>query len=342
MAVLGSFYGLESRSLTSDRLYKIFVSEQMLACAYVAGQFYDEGAAARQLQSAGIFMWPLVRKWLAQRKEREQLYDSEDPFSPLFLHLDPRNLQITRSDLIQIRLDRRLLSGKVRGVLNAGSITVTLENQSFRKWILVNDQNTDDVLALLQKFWPDTETIGTSPVTVTRSATEAGEVLEYSNRRRRYRLDDLGIWECDLTGEPLRFIDWADLRSIRPEKFCSASGLAIRVKLPPPWHKTFFRQVEQRWHIKCPPAWEQDQLRRAVVIRRVFRIWLPLFFWALPLIAWLPCLALGFPPQAAQLELTAFRTTIMAGVITVLCWSFDFFVLRKLPVLPVGAEEVSV
>jgi hypothetical protein len=341
MAALGSFYGLEPRWLRPDRLYKIFVSEHMLACAYVAGQFYDNEAAGRQLQSAGIFMWPLVRKWLAQRKEREQRYDSEDPFSPLFLHLDPRNVQITRSDIAQIRLDRRRLRGKVRGVWNAGSIKVALESQRFRKWILVDDQNPDDVLVLLQKFWPDTETIGTSPVTISRSTSEAGEVLEYSNRRRRYRLDDLGIGECDLAGEALRFIAWPDLHSIGQEKLCPASGPAIRVKLAPPWHKTFMRVAEQRWRSKCPSAWEQDQLQRAVVIRRLFRIWLPLLFWGLPLIDWLLFVALGFPPRAVQFQETAKRGIVVATVFTVLFWSFDFFVLRKLSAIPIRPEDVS-
>jgi hypothetical protein len=41
MAALGSFYGLQSRALKFDRLYKVYVSENALNCAVIAGQFYD-------------------------------------------------------------------------------------------------------------------------------------------------------------------------------------------------------------------------------------------------------------------------------------------------------------
>jgi hypothetical protein len=101
------FYGLEPGWLSSDRLYKVYVSQNMLAGAYVAGQFYDGAAAARQLQQAIVLFWPLVRRGLKRRSEREAHYDSSDPFSAEFLHCDSRNFQVSRSDCIGIRLLRK-------------------------------------------------------------------------------------------------------------------------------------------------------------------------------------------------------------------------------------------
>ena len=100
------FYGLQPRWLSWDRLYRIYVSDKMIAGAYVAGQIYDEQSAAVQLQQAMLFLRPIVRRRLAQRCERETLYDAHDPFGPSFVGHDARNFQILRSDVAQVRFRR--------------------------------------------------------------------------------------------------------------------------------------------------------------------------------------------------------------------------------------------
>src|SRR5262249_50669798 len=100
------FYGLQRRWLSSDRLYRVYVCDKMLAGAYIAGQLYDEQSAALQLQQLALFLRPLVWRRLEQRRERETLYDSVDPFGPSLLGHDQRNFQIVRSDVARTRFRR--------------------------------------------------------------------------------------------------------------------------------------------------------------------------------------------------------------------------------------------
>jgi hypothetical protein len=328
MPVLGSFYGLQARALKSDRLYKIYVSEQALACAYIAGQFYDENAAARQLQSAGIFLAPLVRKWLNQRQALEQRYDAEDPFSALLLHQDPRNLQIIRSDVVQVWLDRRLLRGRLRGMPNAGSVTVELANKSRVRWFLIHDQNPDDVMALLRKFWPDAQVIGKPPITIQRDKAEAGDIVEFGTGNQRFRLDGEGIWQLDPSGKTVCFIDWQDLRSIGRDKIIPKLGRSIRVQLPQPWQQTFLEEANQKWRGNSFAAWKAEKVRNAALGRRLIRFWIPLGWWTILLVSWVPRLAFGINRQANQ-NWNAVGAVVIVSIITVVCWSVDFFYLRK-------------
>jgi hypothetical protein len=143
------FYGLQPRWLSGDRLYRVYVSDKMLVGAYVAGPLYDEQSAALQLQQLGPFLRPLVRRRLAQRLERETLYDSLDPFAQSLLDFDPLNFQVLRSDIARTRF-RRNRSLWTR--YNVGVVELELLDGTTRRLILVGDQQPDDVLRLMQAF----------------------------------------------------------------------------------------------------------------------------------------------------------------------------------------------
>jgi hypothetical protein len=55
MQALGSFYGLQACWFRPDRLFKIYVSTDVLAGAYVAGQLYDGAAAQHSRQALPYF-----------------------------------------------------------------------------------------------------------------------------------------------------------------------------------------------------------------------------------------------------------------------------------------------
>jgi hypothetical protein len=145
----GFFFGLQSRWLSSDRLYRVYVSDRMLAGAYIAGQIYDEQSAAVQLQQLGLFLRPLVRRRLAQRREREAIYDSINPFGPSLLNLDQRNFQILRSDVARTRLRQ---NRSLWAPFSVGVAEVELFDGKTWRLIVVGDQEPDEVLKLMQRF----------------------------------------------------------------------------------------------------------------------------------------------------------------------------------------------
>ena len=153
------FQGLQPCWLSSDRLYRIYVSDKLLSGAYIAGQFYDERSAYLQLQQAAIFFRPFIRRCLARRQEREALYDSSDPLSPQLFEQDSRNFQIDRSEVARTHLRRRR---SLWTPFNAGVLEVTLFDGSVRRFILVGEQQADEVLDLLRKFDPGIEESGKS------------------------------------------------------------------------------------------------------------------------------------------------------------------------------------
>lgn len=151
------FYGLQPRWLSWDCLYRVYVCDTMLAGAYVAGQLYDEQSAAIQLQQIALFLRPLVRHRLAQRQQREALYDSVDPFGPSLLDHDQRNFQIPRSDVTRTRFrrNRSLWAG-----FNVGTVQLELLDGKTLQFILVGNQQSDEVLRMMQEFDPAIEVTG--------------------------------------------------------------------------------------------------------------------------------------------------------------------------------------
>lgn len=170
-AIIPIFYALQTRWLGPDRLFKVFVSPQRLAFAYVAGQIYDRRSASMQLQQLNLLLFPLVRRWLKNREEREKRFSAENVFGSGFLRLDERNFCVERRDVSRVRINwRRSLLATV----NAGTVTITARDTPERRFILVGDQVPDEVLAGVKVFWPWVETTGTPRPPKVRAGAIAG------------------------------------------------------------------------------------------------------------------------------------------------------------------------
>ena len=153
------FYGLEPRWFSPDRLYRVYVSDQMIAGAYIAGQLYEERSASVQLQQAAWLLRSLfMRRCLLRREGREAFYDSFDPLAPQLLQQDHRNFQLQRSDVVRTRLRR---NRSLWTPFNVGRVELELLDGSIRRFILVGDQQAEDVLALLTVFDSGIEVTGT-------------------------------------------------------------------------------------------------------------------------------------------------------------------------------------
>jgi hypothetical protein len=151
------FYGLQPFFWSRDRLYRLYVSDTMLAGAWIAGQIYDRQTARIQLQQLHILLFPLVRRWLARRNEQEKLYDSIDPFGPELLEVDKRNFQIRRSNVAWTRLRR---NRSLHTTFNVGVFELGFSGTGKMRLILVGDQNPDSVLEMLRRFDPTIEVTG--------------------------------------------------------------------------------------------------------------------------------------------------------------------------------------
>jgi hypothetical protein len=129
----------------------------MLAGAYLAGQFHDEASASRQTRPAALFFRPIINRCLARRREREEHYDASEPFSPTLLESDPRNFQIGRLDVTRTEFRR---GRSLWTPFNVGVVELSLFDGSKRRFILVGEQEADDVLNLLRMFDPGIQVTG--------------------------------------------------------------------------------------------------------------------------------------------------------------------------------------
>jgi hypothetical protein len=152
------FYGLQPHWLSWDRLYRIYVCDKMLAGAYIAGQLYDQQSATLQLQQLRLFLGPLVRRRLAQRHERETMYDTVDPFATSLLDYDHRNFQVERSDVAGTRFRRKR---SLWAPFNVGVVEIETLDGATQRFILVGDQEQEKVLELMRIFDPAIEVTGT-------------------------------------------------------------------------------------------------------------------------------------------------------------------------------------
>ncbi|HMP02274.1 MAG TPA: hypothetical protein PKD86_18730 [Gemmatales bacterium] len=146
------FYGIEPRWWTADRFYKVFVLPQAICAARVAGQFGDESSARAQLVLSGgllgLLFAPLVRRFAAQRAEREAFYDTLTPGSPDFLQADDLNFVLERTDVRKVVVDanRTWWTG---AAANSGRIDFVLLDGSRRRLILAGEQDTAAIARLL-------------------------------------------------------------------------------------------------------------------------------------------------------------------------------------------------
>ncbi len=177
------FYGLQGCWWTPDRLYRIYVSPTMISGAYVAGQLYDQEAAELQLQGIGSLLFKsYVDRKLAQRVERELLYDGLDPFSKPFLDQDPRNFQIERCEVLATRVDRRRSWWTP---FNVGVVDIRLFDNTRRRFILIGEGPPDATIELLKAFDDRTEVKGTYKPSAQAKAKAEAKSLTPRERRRQ-------------------------------------------------------------------------------------------------------------------------------------------------------------
>jgi hypothetical protein len=151
------FYGLLPRWLGGDRLYRVYVGKEFIVGAYIAGQLYDQQSAAIQLQHLLLVLAPLVRRLLSRRAEREARYDTLDPFEPTLVDYDRRNFRISKSDIARTKLRR---NRSLWTTCNVGAVEIELLDRTNRRFILVGEQDQDEILKLMQQFDPGIEVRG--------------------------------------------------------------------------------------------------------------------------------------------------------------------------------------
>jgi hypothetical protein len=264
---------------------------------------------------------------MERRSEREALYDALDPFSSEFLQRDRRNFHIARTDVLRVRFVQRQ---SMWTPLNVGKLQVEGLDGSVHQFILVNDQDSEEVVALLKAFSPEVEIVGRPrwwQCSVCRSQSQGQPVTEFVSRKRRYRIDMDGLWECNTNGDVLNVIAWADLRSADNHVARSASGSVIRLQLAYLWRRVFWSEFTSSWRARSPNSWRENQKRLLCGLRRWFQIWLPLLFLAPVGLLYLAYWVMGCPAQF-DLE-TAHRATLLGGGLAVVCWLSDMFYWRR-------------
>jgi hypothetical protein len=153
------FYGFQPHWLCWDRLYRIYASETTLAGAYISEQLYDEQSPAFVARQKWVFLRPWVRLRLAQRRVREMLYDSIDPFAPSLPDHDKRNFQLKRRDVVWTRLntDRSWWTP-----FNVGVLEIGLRDGATLRFVLDGGQEWGEVLQIMERFDPAIEVTGKS------------------------------------------------------------------------------------------------------------------------------------------------------------------------------------
>lgn len=147
-------YGLQPRWFGNDRLFKVFVLPDAVCGACVAGQLHDEQSAHMQLVAPagclGFLFLPIVRRAVRRRQEREEFYDTITPGSDEFVDADGRNFVIRRGEATQISVTSRQ-SLWTAGARNSGKLEIVLTGGRKRRFVLVGNQDADQVEELLSR-----------------------------------------------------------------------------------------------------------------------------------------------------------------------------------------------
>lgn len=174
------FYGLEPRWFGANRLYKIFVTRDVLFGAYVAGQFYDNATAAVQLHALLIFLRSWVGRLLKLRAVREARYNEIDLAGPEFLAEDARNFRFERTRVLNITVNRRRCW--FWALDSVGDLVVEFCTGERRRFVLVESQDIDAIGEMLRSFHPEAATIGESvaPPTTARRKRQAWKYYAFN------------------------------------------------------------------------------------------------------------------------------------------------------------------
>ena len=109
----------------------------------------------------------------------------------------------------------------------------------------------------------------------------------YSSRfwRRIYVIDNDGIHECKLSGQPIKSIRWEDVYSFRGRRLIisKAQQPSIAVRLPRPASVLFRSSFSIEWRERYPEAWSrcQKEIYRGAITATF--LWFPLLI-GIPLV----------------------------------------------------------
>ncbi len=145
------FYANRTRWLWGDQYFKIYVSTDVLAGAYIAGQFAEPRSIKAQY---GWVIQPYADQCLLKRLHREARYEDCDPFSTSFLELDSRNFHILRSDVDSVVVSK---APSLFYQTSVGTVAIQTHSGSDHKLILLGEQSFDRVLKALSVFAPDAQ-----------------------------------------------------------------------------------------------------------------------------------------------------------------------------------------
>lgn len=145
-----SLYLLETSYLKSDNLYKIYVTEEGIYGARLAGQIYDEQSAYTQI----LFFSKLsfIKRLIDNRYTTEKEYDDLISYQiGEFLSKDKRNFNIAIDSIESIENDskRKLWTGSY---VNSGVVKFMTKDKRERKFIVIGNQAVKETLERLRIF----------------------------------------------------------------------------------------------------------------------------------------------------------------------------------------------
>ena len=156
MSETPSFYGREPRWFTADRIYKVYIGDDSLRAARMAGGMSDDQAinimATASFGLLGLLLAkPLIKRQKRRRKEREAFYDALEPDSPDFLPADKRNFVIHRSEVLRVNVIRKR-SRWTGPEVNSGMVRIETFGGT-RKLILMGHQDPASIEAQLARVF---------------------------------------------------------------------------------------------------------------------------------------------------------------------------------------------
>ena len=140
-------------------MHKVHVLAEDLAGAYLAEQVCDEPSGKLQMVApagiAGPVMALWVRRLVRKRTERESYYDALNPSSAEFLAANSRNFLLDGGSIERVTVNRKR-SLWTAGIPNSGSVQIILVGGTQQRFILVNQQDVDQIeRSLIGLLGPD-------------------------------------------------------------------------------------------------------------------------------------------------------------------------------------------
>ena len=154
------FLAVEQR-FWRDRLYRVYVGENFIAGARVAGLVYDEmsflltGAGAHWLTRGLLAGWK--KRKFAERKAREAFYDGIDPAQQDLRAFDPQNFHYSANDIVRLGF-RFNNSSEIASA--TGTIRLTTFDGPTRTLTAINYIEPAVVIKLLRSLDPRLEVEG--------------------------------------------------------------------------------------------------------------------------------------------------------------------------------------